>query len=75
MSVAQIRNFRFYIQTLRSLKRFGLNPCDWKLDRATAAETGRISIYHRHDHQFTLIGEVAVQNGTAKLQDLSLASI
>lgn len=75
MSMSQAKNFRFFIQLQRSLKSYGLNPYEWRLDRAATAATGRPALRHRQDENFRFSADWAIQNGVAKYRTLKLISL
>ena len=80
MSASQRTHFILIRQILRQLCAFGLNPRDWKIDRATLLTANNsesiFHLHHRRDRDFQMRAQVApISRGSAKLQTLRVVSL
>lgn len=69
-------DLQVFIQLMRELRSYGLNPRDWRFERQSILRGGWIEMHHRDDFDFRVRGNVArAENGRTYWQTLSLASI
>lgn len=76
MSEVQIQNFRLFKRLLLQLKNYGLNPSDWRIERATWKQDGLFDIRHRKDRDFRFQARwTRTPRQLGRLTALELASI
>lgn len=75
MSKSEMKNFLLLKNLIRSLRQFGLNPYDWKLERSSLGSDS-IQVYHRQDTDFRLRGRIARSaQGELHVRGLRLISL
>jgi hypothetical protein len=75
MSQQQIVHFKLIKLLLIQLKSYGLNPTDWRIDRASKIGTNEIVLVNRSDRQFQFVGNLGIKNGLLGWSNLSLVSL
>ncbi len=75
MSQQQVVHFRLLKFLMIQLKNFGLNPTEWKIDRASSLGENEIFLVHKDDKQFQFVGNLGLRNGILAWSNLTLLSL